>query len=253
MHRQTKAALTLALCVLAAGCGSGREEASRTSGASASATTTSPPAPVEVAGLDGLLLSPEQINAAMGAAKMALSETPTAMADDAAKLSDPACLPLYNPVEVSVYPAQSAFREQQLKDPGSISSEVNGHIMVADFDHFADQAVVRFPSAGDAQAFFTASVQNWPACADRSFNVTQPNWPVAVFTVGPVTHSDNMLSGAETVGPQTDWMWEICRRALTVVNNIAVDVATCTKDKSDTQANSAIDIAHQIAAKVPVG
>jgi PknH-like extracellular domain len=42
-----------------------------------------------------------------------------------------------------------------------------------------------------------------------------------------------------------------CQRALTVANNIAIDISTCRPNRSASQPDSAVNIAHQIAAKVP--
>ena len=47
------------------------------------------------------------------------------------------------------------------------------------------------------------------------------------------------------------WNWTTCQRALTVANNVAIDVRTCSENRSDAQSDAAVDIAHQIAAKVP--
>jgi PknH-like extracellular domain len=39
----------------------------------------------------------------------------------------------------------------------------------------------------------------------------------------------------------------VCQRALTVANNVAVDITTCSENQSD----AAVNIANRIAAKVP--
>ena len=62
-----------------------------------------------------------------------------------------------------------------------------------------------------------------------------------VFTMGPIPNTDGTLSTTRAGGE--GWT---CQRALTVSNNIAIDVATCP----DNPALAAVTIAHQIAAKV---
>ena len=200
-------------------------------------TTTTAPSVAEAA-LEGLLLSPDQINTAMGTTGMTVTDTPTAMVDDSAHVADRACLPLGSPVEALVYAGSgsSAMRAQRLKQPGPI--------------HLVDQGVVLFSSAHDADAFFTASAQSWPACSNRQYSVTVAGAPDQVFTVGPVSNINGTLSATKTLETGY-WLWQSCQRALTVANNVAIDVQACSQNQSDSQSDSAVNIAHQIAAKVP--
>lgn len=96
-----------------------------------------------------------------------------------------------------------------------------------------------FPSANDAARFFSASIQRWPACSNRQYPYIDPGNPDVVFTVGPIVKiSDTTLSTTREGGEGS-----ACQRALTVSNNIAIDVAAC----SDNPADAAVNIAHQIA------
>jgi hypothetical protein len=104
--------------------------------------------------------------------------------------------------------------------------------------------VVLFSSAHDAGAFFTASAQQWPACSNRQFIQTVPGRADVVWTVGPVTNMNGTLSTTETGRSNRS---TTCQRALTVANNVAIDVNACSTNPAD----SAVNIAHQIAAKVP--
>ena len=249
MRRQLIAAPALAaMCVLAAGCNTPQRETAPTP---TTTTTTRPPAPpVAVTSLDGLLLSPDQINTAMGATAMTVATTPTTMDDDSAHVADKACLPLWSSLEPTVYVRWTDFRAQELKDPGTIRDEIHGQIQVADFDHFASQGVVLLPSAQDAGAFFTTSAQSWPGCANRQYTATVTGYPDQLFTVGPVANTNGTLSATQTIG-DANWLWESCQRALTVANNVAIDVEACSRVRSDSQSDAAVNIAHQIAAKVP--
>jgi hypothetical protein len=65
-----------------------------------------------------------------------------------------------------------------------------------------------------------------------------------VWTVGPVSNTNGVLSFIQTVAA-TAWT---CQRALTAANNVVIDVFACSKDPA---ASGAVNIAHQIAAKVP--
>jgi serine/threonine kinase PknH len=214
--RQLTVALASACIFVVASCGGG---------------TSSAPRPVAGEALDGLLLSLTEINSAMGATGMTVNGTSTDMSDDSANVPDKDCRFVYS-AEASVYDGSSwtAVRSQHLREPAD------------DFDHEVWQAVVSFPSANDAARFFAASAQRWPACSNRQFHYIEPGQPDKVWTVGPIANTDGTLSTTATVGEG----WS-CRRALTVSNNVAIDVAAC----SDTPVGAAVNIANQIDAKVP--
>jgi serine/threonine kinase PknH len=205
-----------------------QSESSPTS-ASAPPTVT----PVAEAALEGLLLSSDQINTAMGATGMTVtvSGTYNRMVDDSAAVADEKCRVAGDAAEVSVYAGSgwTALRGQEYTEPGDYSHEVH-------------QNVVSFLSANDAAAFFTASAQHWPAC--RQYTENLPSIPNQLWTMGPVTNANDMLSTSETLEDHNGWS---CERALTVRNNIAVDVTTCSYSPS----GAAVNIAQQIAAKVP--
>ena len=204
------------------------------------ASCTSTPPPVAAEALDGLLLSPAEINSAMGATGMTVNGTSTDMSDDGDNIPDKDCRFTYYSAEASVYDGSgwTAVRSQHLREP-------------VDVDHEVSQAVVAFPSANDAARFFAASAQRWPACSNREFHYIQPGQPDEVWTVGSIANSDGTLSTTATVKGGEGWA---CRRALTVSNNVAIDIAACsaTPVGSTTGTHTdAVNIAHQIAAKVP--
>ena len=106
------------------------------------------------------------------------------------------------------------------------------------------QVLVLLPSAHDAEAFFAVAAQRWPACANRQFTVTQPNRAQSTYTVGSVSNTNGTLSATITGGSIP------CAHALTVANNVVIDATACFGGNS-AAANAAVDIVHQIAAKVP--
>jgi hypothetical protein len=189
--------------------------------------------PAEAA-LERLLLSPDQIDTAMNTTGITVDHFTTTMSDVSALVSDQACRPLSGGLIAQAYAGSgwTAFREQVLKAPAD--SQVRS----------VDQGVVSFPSAHDAEAFFTASAQQWPACANRQYTETPAGQPDEVWSVGPVSNTDGTLSYTNTVEGRDG---VACQRALSVTANIAIDVNTCGGAPS----GAAVDIAHQIAAKVP--
>jgi len=162
---------------------------------------------------------------------------PTEMGDDSSTVPDKACLPMEGPVQTAVYAGTgwSAVRQQQL-NPVPGTPPPSGPVF---------QGVVLISSAHDAGAFFTASAQRWPACSNRQFTDSNPNYGNMVHTVGPVSNTNGTLSATPTVARTRATLF--CPRALTVANNVVIDVTACSPNQSD----FAVNIAHQIAAKVP--
>jgi PknH-like extracellular domain len=234
---QNRIAAALAgLCILVAGCSA---NSNRTTPAT-SASTSVPPAAQAV--LDGLLLSAAQINSAMGTTDLSVADDTKQMEDVSAIVSRPECLPIYSPAEANAY-ADSGWtgvHRQFLGDPSH--------------SHVTEQSVVLVPTTQQASAFFTASAQRWPACANGSFTHTMSGGR-EVWEVKPISNTNGVLSttarisleiydrpGAQQGGGLT------AQRALTVRNNVIIDVLTDSPVANDP---AAVNIAAQIAAEVP--
>jgi hypothetical protein len=187
-----------------------------------------------LAGLDGLLLSTPEINAAMGATAMTIFTSAETMWDDSAGVADRNCLAVDGPAEDKIYTGSgwTAVRGRLLQEPGDA------------WTHYVLQSVVAFGSANDASAFFTASTQSWPACSNRRFSYTRPG-PDPVWTVAQVSNTGGVLAVSLVRDGVKGWT---CQHALTVDNNVAVDVDACTYNQTDPAAAA---IAGQIAARVP--
>ncbi len=184
-----------------------------------------PPLPPNA--LDGLLLSVDQINTAMNATGMSSVGTMTLMQDRSSFVSDKSCLPLAFAVEASSY-------------DGSGWSTMRAEVVSKAPQNAVTQAVVLFPSPQAAGSFFSASTKSWGKCSNRQFTIAMGG-NSQVHTVGPVSNANGTLSA--TVQPANSL--GACERALTVANNVAIDVTTCVGPPG-----SAVNIAHQIAAKV---
>jgi PknH-like extracellular domain len=228
--RQLMAALAVAgICILTAGCHNNLNQATKTSTTTTTTTTKAPP-PVAEGALKGLLLAPEQINPAMGATEMTVTKSRNAMSDDSATMTPKECLAIDGAAQTQVYAGSgfTAERDQALQEGDN-------------FTHFAEQAVVLFPTAKQAGAFFTASAQQWAACHDYTHIQSKTQW-----TVEAISNTNGMLSTIATLQNAPGQGWA-CGRALAVRNNVIIDVNTCSADPK----NSAVDIVNQIAAKVP--
>ncbi len=218
-----------AICILTAGCGSGDNQGAKST--TTTTTTTLIPRPVVERELDGLLLPPEQINPVMGATELKLTRKHDQMSDDSATMEPRECLAIDGSVQAQVY-ADSGFtamRDQAFNDGDN-------------FTHYAEEAVVLFPTAKQAGAFFNNSAKQWPACHQYRHIQSWTEW-----TAGPISNADGILSVVATQQNARAGGWA-CGRALALKNNIIVDVNTCSPDPK----NSAVDLARQIAAKVPL-
>jgi serine/threonine kinase PknH len=187
------------------------------------------PPPVATGVLDRLLLSPAEINTAIGTTGIQVIETSAVMSDNSANIPDKDCR--FNlPTQASVYDGSGwiATRPQYLSDSS----------------HVVQQAVVSFPSANDAARFFSASAQRWEACSMRQFHFIAPGQPDKVWTVGPIAITNGTLSTTDT---QVGAGGFACQRALAVSNNVAIDVAVCAVNPAH---DSVFNIVDQIAAKV---
>jgi hypothetical protein len=225
MRQFAATAVVAGVGVLLAGCGGGTQ-------ANQTPTTTITsliPRPVVERELESLLLSPAQINPLIGATGMAVVRRHDAMSDDSATMKPPECLAIDGSAQAKVY-ADSGFtsvRDQELNDGDA-------------FTHYAEQAVVLFPTVKQAHLFFVTSALRWPACHHYTHTQSRTQWDVA-----PISDDNDDLSTISTQQQAKAGGWA-CGHALAVKNNVVVDVNTCSANP----ANSAVDIANQIVAKV---
>jgi hypothetical protein len=233
VRQQIACVLLAGACTLAVGC------TTTVDGKAVAADKSGPVTgnPVAVSALDRLLLDVSQINTALGATSMKVWFNAKAMWDWSAGVSDKNCLAIDGPAQDKVYAntGWTALRGQRLDDSVDDSKKR---------DHYAIQAVVAFPSARDASAFYDSSEPSWSACSKRRFSDINPGQPDTVWTVAEITNDNGMLSTSQVQEGGDGWT---CQRALTVRNNVAIDIVTCNYSQTGA---GAIDIASQIAAKV---
>jgi serine/threonine kinase PknH len=191
---------------------------------------TTPPL-VDDAALEGLLLSPDEVNAAFGGTAMAVTQTENSL-NAGAGVNPARCLSLVGVAQGAAYPngGDVAVRAQTLRDGGD------------DGTHQVSQAVVRFPSAANASAFFDTSARQWRACREYTDSANDSKWARE-----QMNNVNGMLS-AITVRQNVGAPGWACERALVAKFNVIVDIEACTADPS----NIAVAVARQILAKVPV-
>jgi hypothetical protein len=223
MRRSTATLAAAAICVLAAGCAStGNAESTKP-------TRSLIPRPLVERELASLLLSPEEVNVVMGTAAMTVTDSQSVMTDNSATMSPLECLAIDGAAEAPVYANSGYWAERD-------ESLNNGD----NFTHYLKQAVVLFPTAEMAGAFFDASAQQWPACREYTHTQSGSQW-----SVGQISNANATLSTIATQQNAGAPGWA-CGRALSLRNNIIVDINTCSANPAE----SAPLIAGQIADDV---
>jgi hypothetical protein len=224
MGRTAVALAAAVICILVAGCA--------TTAGHAVMPTTAPAMiarPLVERELAGLLLSADQVNAAMGATAMAVTNTETSMSDNSGAMAPPECLALDGAAEAAVY-ANSGFqaeRDQSFND--------GDH-----FTHYLKQAVVLYPVVDKAAVFLDDSAQQWQTCHQYTHTQSNSHW-----SVGQITYANGALSTTVTEQNAAAPGWG-CGRAMALRNNVVIDINTCSANPAD----SALRIANQIAENV---
>lgn len=244
--RQLAAAISVgAIGMSIAACGGSNESAHTPS------TTTSTRPPVAQPALAGFLLTSTEIDGLLGVTGSKSKEKTDKLQDDNAKQQWPTgwkfpddCLFAVGPGEAPVY-AGSGYTASNGDD--EVASAPPGS---NEADPEVGQVLVLFPSANDANGFFSTSSQRWPACANRQFTTPAgPDSPELAWQVGPVSNTNGTLTTTLSMTMSSNGnpvLTMTCQRALTVRNNVVIDVGAVRKDPPDL----AVKAASQIAAKI---
>jgi PknH-like extracellular domain len=212
-------------------------------------TTTSKQA-LAPAVLPDLLLGPSDVDSALGVTGWRTDRASDSLQEDqTVGLGPPGyrfpaeCLYMTGPGLAPVYAGSgsSAVRAERVAAPSPGPTGANPN---------ANQFVVSFPSAQQASAFFTTSSQRWPACANRQDTVPagDAGSASAQWKVGPVSSANGVLSTTVFISltKKGETKSQSCQRALTVRNNIAIDVSGCGENPD----GMGVAIANRIADKV---
>ena len=193
------------------------------------------PAPIAASAMSGLWLSPDQISAAMGTTGLRVTNTSSQMNNQAANVPDISCRAINSDADATVY-ANSGWTNvdiQLLEDAGNIAHD----------NYYVEQGLVLFPSASQAAAFLASAVQQWTGCANRQFTYYKNGQSYATDNVGPVSNNGGILSATKIEEGANGWA---CQHALTVANNVAIDIMACSYNP----ANSGVQVAQQIKQNI---
>jgi PknH-like extracellular domain len=241
--RRLTAGVLVAAATLVAGCG-GSDGNGAASSSKTSTSMTKPP--IAQAALSSLLLTPAEVDSLLGVTGSASTEKIDKLQDDATKqpgrkIPDE-CIFAQGPAEAPVYAGSGNT---------AVSGDTDSTSLNNDQDIMLGQVVVLFPSAKEANDFFTTSAQRWPACADRQVNVpANTDGSQTAIKIGPFSTANGILSVSQTatmtMAGQPDAITISAQRALTARNNVVVDVVLMRKDPAD----FGVKVAAQIAGKI---
>lgn len=192
----------------------------------ASGGRASRPSLVPASALEGLLLSPDEVNAVMGMNALVPTTPFTTPRDHRVLLPNLNCLGIWEVAEKAIYndSGYSAMRGQVLRQPDT-----------DDWEAFVVEAAMIYPSADAAKAFFSESADRWSKCTNHRVNITLNDQPKRTWWFGSLTKTDIQLTMPVTRGENE----RICQRVLSVVNNVIVDVSACSTTVSDQAATIA--------------
>lgn len=243
--RRLTGGVAVAAAMLVAACGG-----SNGNGPASSTTTTKSKPPIAQAALSSLLLTPAEMDGVLGVTGSASKEKIDKLRDDSSKQQPgppgwkypDECIYTQGPAEASVYAGSGDT---------AVSGDADATSLGNDQDIMVGQVVVLFPSAKEANDFFTTSAQRWPACADRQIDVpATADGTQTTFKIGPFSNANGILSVTQTttmtMSGQPDAMTLSVQRALTARNNVVVDVVLMRKDLAD----FGVKVAAQIAGKI---
>jgi len=203
------------------------------SGGGTTPTSTSPPPkPIAEDRLAGLLLTNPELNTAMGSSTMQAGKPITAMDTSPVTLSSPEC---QGALYTSQEPTYSGTGYTAIS--GLISSEPGDN-----YEHLVDESVVSFPSADKATAFVQSSVDKWKACASKTITITS-NGKTYRWTFSSFNGNTPNIWMTRTQEGADGWA---CQRALSVANNVVVDINACGYKIN----NQGSQIADQIVKKI---
>ncbi|KAA0097803.1 sensor domain-containing protein [Mycolicibacterium sp. P1-18] len=208
---------------------------------SCSSQPAPPPGPPELVpanSLDGVLLTADQVDSAVGTTGMTAHPRVDVMSDHRNLLPNLNCLGIWQVNEAGVYGKDGwiALRQELLRAPDTDA----WHTLVV-------QSVVNYPSTDAAREFFTQSADRWSKCTNHNVNITLNDQPLPKWRSGALTATDTTLAIPFTRGDANGVA--SCQRVLAVQDNVVADVQACSRDSGTVTAASAVAAA--IAAKLP--
>lgn len=196
----------------------GSESASPQATATSTAVTSSSTPPLPISALDSLLLSPAEVADVVSASTMvSLTKPEDSHVFFNDHVVDNDCVGTIFAATQPLYQGSGwvSMRKLALADTEDNTAK----------KHAVTEAVVAYADASAAMRFFTRATDVFHNCAGRNINTRQvddPSSAASFWTVGNASESDGILSTSLISEGGDGW---ICRRGLSVRNNIVIDTS----------------------------
>lgn len=191
-----------------------------------------PPVAVDKAALDGLLLPADRISQLMNTT--AMTTVPIAHTLLPGTATPPHCTGTWGPAYEATY-------------TGSGFTAVAAQAVFRNPTHKVAQAVVAFPDAAAAKAFYDKQISDWNACKSTHVRFEYLGTSTEIDVGVPVVTGDVL---ALLVVPTTTGIaGQQCERDMTVRANVIVDVRAC----SPTVGSAGSSMVREIADKITTG
>ena len=113
-----------------------------------------------------------------------------------------------------------------------------------DSDNIVYEAVVAFADAAGAQEFYARQQAEWARCDDRRVDLHDAGDPNSHYwTLSKATEDQGVLTLTRSEDEDPGWS---CQHAMTVKNNVVVDVSACAMNIAERGA----ELARRIAEKI---
>ena len=175
----------------------------------------------EAGQLNRLLLSAGEVGAIVGASPLRVASSAEQMSDHSGAVADLGCLGTLYGAEEPVYSGSgwSAVRDEVLRDPGPGNQ------------HWIEQAVVLFGSAGAAEKFFATSREQWAGCATAPLITTGTGTRPSIWNLHRVSNAGDALIDQDSEQQNTNG-WA-CQHAMGVAANLVSEVFACGYSVTD--------------------
>lgn len=183
--------------------------------------------PLRESQLEGLLLSVDDLNKIVNSLTMVLVTDVEELQDNSPFVSDPDCLGSVYSAEQEVYgTGWTAVRDQVIREPGDNN------------EHWAEQTLVLFPSAGDSRRIVDESESKWRECGSFSVAVDDSQ-SSHIWKVDDLASDGDVIT--QVVAQEDADGWD-CQHAMTSVSNVVVETMACAFGIGDDAATMAVEL-----------
>lgn len=188
-------------------------------------------------GNESLLLSADQVGVITRAAGLKVSGVSSQFSDSSKRVNPASCVGAFQPAEADAYDGSTNVTTVVIGDDPSGSA-----------GHLVQQSVVGFADPAAAQKQLTAATTAWSQCAGHPIDVKTRSGRANPWLIGvPAGRRGGTVQVVTNLGPGV-----VCERAMSVRNEMVVDVMACTIGGGDAAGQAeaiAADIADNVAKR----